>query len=641
MIKKYKPLLIILSLLPTIVYASNNDVLPLGVALIIEAFVSIHMALFVIYPISKMISNDVKKTFIMLFLIRVGILLFFDLFVSTGIAFLDFIAIFIGAFIVVPIMALITKKRPFINSHTLSVTKGSNNLVLKCANCKQDINVEDKFCPNCGMAISGNNIEVSESKSVVVKPDNFDPMFSLSENDLLETFLKKSMSKHKLNLKVGFLPKDINKRKIVLYMILSLLTFVLISLIFFHVGVIYYLIGLIILFIFYKKTSSYNFMNYLKREVKSRPGEEIDNIVLNVKNTVVKDSSKKYLIIGIISVFILSTIVYFKPHAIYEKNENGYTLRFYTAGLSNFTKVNINETHKGKNVTAIRGEVFKNMKFLKSIKLPDTITEIRGQVFLNNTALEEINIPNNLVYLGGSAFKNCKSLKEIKLPDSLEYIGGEAFKNAKSLEYINIPKNLKEIRGNTFENDSKLKEITIPDSVTRIGGHAFYGCRSLAKVELNESSNLKAIGSSAFRQCSSLYEITVPATTSINSRAFKESPTKVKRFGEIDYGSLINKNNYKYNSYEYLKVGEEVMISKYYKNSTMYLKEAKISLKNINVTENGNTFTLIYKDKNKTTEFKLDKTNSYKIVNDDFGAEISSKYILDNSTSISINTYFN
>ena len=95
---------------------------------------------------------------------------------------------------------------------------------------------------------------------------------------------------------------------------------------------------------------------------------------------------------------------------------------------------------------------------------------------------------------------------------------------------MKLSRNLTEIRGNTFENCYSLKEIAIPDKVTRIGGHAFYGNQSLSKVTLTENSKLTEIGSSAFRQCYKLKNIKIPIHTTVNDRAFKESPTKVSRF---------------------------------------------------------------------------------------------------------------
>ncbi len=633
--------LVLLSLLPSFVFASSSSSLNFGEAFLIENFMTIFMSVFVIYPIAKYCSKDgdVKSLFIKLSVIRYVLLIFFDLFISTDIALWDFMFVFIGAFIIVPIVAVANRKNSTITATPNNVFQ-SSNVKLACANCKTEIAIDDKFCPNCGMAIAGNNIEVSAYKKNIVTPNNFDSIYSKTEDQMLESFLQDEMKKAKIDSKTDLIPKDVLKRKNIMFIILGLLTFIFISMIFFHVGFIYCFIALIIIFIFYKKANSYNLMNFLKKEVKSRPQENISNIVMNVKLSFIKDSSKNILLGGFIAALLVSLIIYFKPHILYEKSENGYTVRFYTIGITNFTSVNIPEKYKGEDVVGVRGQVFKNMYTLRTVKLPNTITEIRGQAFENDILLNEINIPNNLTYLGGSAFKKCKSLKTLTLPDTLTYIGGEAFKNATSLKSITLPSSLKEIRGNTFENDKNLQEIKIPDTVTRIGGHAFYGCKKLSKVELSENSELNEIGSSAFRLCDSLKEITIPSLTSVNSRAFKESPTKVKRFGEIDYGSLVDENKHEYKTFMYIRVGETEKISSYQTDSKMYQTEATLTLKSINVTASGSEFTLEYKDSKTTKEFKLNKTVSNMEINDSLDVEVSASYNFSSSTSISLNVYY-
>ena len=211
---------------------------------------------------------------------------------------------------------------------------------------------------------------------------------------------------------------------------------------------------------------------------------------MNLKVNLVIDNTKSLLLFGIIIAILLPCIIFFKPRIFYEELDNGYSIRFYTLGITNNKVVNIPSTHNGKEVISIRGDVFSNMFFLESVTLPDTITEIRGKAFYNDINLKSINIPNSL----------------------------------------------SEIKGNTFENCKSLEEINIPSTVTRIGGHAFYGCSSLKRVEINSDSMLNEIGSSAFRRCSSLYSITIPRSTNVNSKAFKESPTTIHYFeDEYDY----------------------------------------------------------------------------------------------------------
>ena len=70
--------------------------MPILGAIVMEAFMSIHMSLFVLSPLSKIISKEnSQKIFWILFVIRVVILLFFDIFITPRIALFDFFAVFI------------------------------------------------------------------------------------------------------------------------------------------------------------------------------------------------------------------------------------------------------------------------------------------------------------------------------------------------------------------------------------------------------------------------------------------------------------------------------------------------------------------------------------------------------------------
>lgn len=79
------------------ILSNSSDSFPIFVALIMEAFMTIHMSLFVLWPLSDVISpSDSKAMFKKLFVGRILILLFFDFFVSTTIAYIDFFAVFVG-----------------------------------------------------------------------------------------------------------------------------------------------------------------------------------------------------------------------------------------------------------------------------------------------------------------------------------------------------------------------------------------------------------------------------------------------------------------------------------------------------------------------------------------------------------------
>ena len=526
-------------------YPSDDVDLPIWYLLVFEIF-STFFVVIAIKPIIKAIAKENSKSILwIIMIIRTIIIFHLAAINSPDIFILDF---FLSIFIYM-ILLLIGDVIPSDDlSKNIVIPPALTQVAgieLKCAKCNTPLKITDKVCPKCGEPFDGNNVVVSEKANakVTVPPKNaiipadFDSMYRLSEDELLTSFIDKELTKAGIDKSSKLIPVDVLKRKKVLNIIFSVLVFIYISLIFFHLKLSVYFIGLIILIIFFRLSRKYNLIKYLKKEIQARPSEKILNIVMNVKNNFVEDSSKRVFAIYLLIALLVPLIVFYKPIIIYEKADNGYAVRFYAFGLTNYKSVTIPEYYKNEKVVTLRGNTFSNMYFLESVVLPDSITEIRGQAFKNCRTLEEINIPKNVVYIGGGAFYEADSLKSIELPDTLEFLGGESFYGANSLEYVKLSSNLTEIRGDTFKYCSSLKEITIPDSVTRIGGHAFYGNTSLTNVYISENSKLNEIGSSAFRECYSLETITIPNDTYVNERAFKDSPTVIMKY--FDYGSSI------------------------------------------------------------------------------------------------------
>lgn len=554
---------------PFVVLASSGDSI-IGVALFIEAFVTIHMTVFVILPLSRLLPlEDSSKAFWMLFISRVVFLLFCDFFVTPNVFILDFLSVFIGAFIVVPIVAVAKRKDKIDNSskvndlildnndvqrtplvssisdEEIKVSEKKNEEVireaiknLKCPKCNEKLRPIDKFCPNCGVDVKKEvefQINNAGKQAPIIKkdyvlPTSFSNIYNSSENNILDEYIKIELENQKIDLNTNLMPLSTLKRKKVLSIIFSILVFIYISMIFFHFPLLTYIIGIIILIVFFVISRKFNLVKMIAKEIKARPTEKMDNIIINIVNSLTDDNLLTFKICSFLVAVFLPLMIFMTPKIFYEKQDDGYAVRFYAYGLLNYKSATIPEEHNGKKVIALRGNTFSNMYFLEKVTLPDTIKEIRGQTFKYDWKLTEVNMPKSLEYLGGGAFYNCISLKKISLPDTLTYMGGETFYNATSLEYVKLSRNLTEIRGNTFENCYSLKEIAIPDKVTRIGGHAFYGNQSLSKVTLTENSKLTEIGSSAFRQCYKLKNIKIPIHTTVNDRAFKESPTKVSRF---------------------------------------------------------------------------------------------------------------
>jgi len=431
--KYYYLLLISILLIPNIAYASTYDPIEISIYLFMELFVTIHMSIFVLLPISNIFSKDnTSKLFWKLFFIRIAILLIFDFFITPLIAIFDVFLIFIGAFLIIPICAVITKKSPFQknqlisnsfldeNNNTINSANGQPSL---CRNCNSPLKLGVKYCENCGT-------KVLNPLGKVMVPADFDNIYSLEEDKLIEEFIKKELVKAEIDVKSKLIPSNILKRKIVLNIIFSFLLFIYISMIFFHFPILTYVIGFIILLVYFTCTKKFNLTKYIKKQLKERPNEKISNIVMQNKTTFVKNDSIKVLLIGIIIAISLSLVIFKDPRIIYEKTDGGYAVRYYIFGLTNFTNATIPEEYNNEKVVSLRGNTFSNMFFLEKVTLPNTIKEIRGQAFKNCINLTDVNIPENLEYLGGGAFQDALKIKSIELPDTLTYLGGEAFSNA-------------------------------------------------------------------------------------------------------------------------------------------------------------------------------------------------------------------
>ena len=173
---KFKKILFILMLfIPMVVFAEEEDEffnMSIPMALGMEAFVTIHMSVFVLIPLSNLLSRgNSKGLFWILFLARIAVLVYCDFYVSTAIATVDFFAVFAGAFVIVPILSAITKKDPYgsLNSYSKfekMMEKEKKNLASfngverRCARCYMLVNAFDKKCPKCGYELNENNVMI-------------------------------------------------------------------------------------------------------------------------------------------------------------------------------------------------------------------------------------------------------------------------------------------------------------------------------------------------------------------------------------------------------------------------------------------------------------------------------------------------
>ena len=395
---------------PFVVLASSGDSI-IGVALFIEAFVTIHMTVFVILPLSRLLPlEDSSKAFWMLFISRVVFLLFCDFFVTPNVFILDFLSVFIGAFIVVPIAAVAKRKDKIDNSskvndlildnndvqrtplvssisdEEIKVSEKKNEEVireaiknLKCPKCGEKLRPIDKFCPNCGADVKKDvefQINNAGKQAPIIKkeyvlPTSFSNIYSSSESNILDEYIKIELENQKIDLNTKLVPLSILKRKKVLSVIFSILVFIYISMIFFHFPLLTYIIGIIILIMFFVISRKFNLVKMIAKEIKARPTEKMDNIISNTVNSLTEDNLLTFKICSFLVAVFLPLMLFMTPKIFYEKQGDGYAVRFYAYGLLNYKSATIPEEHNGKKVIALRGNTFSNMYFLEKVTLPE------------------------------------------------------------------------------------------------------------------------------------------------------------------------------------------------------------------------------------------------------------------------------
>lgn len=554
-----------LYLFPITVFAKNmqDSFMPIPIALFVEAFVSVHMSLFVLKPLAELFANEEKRgqLFWTMFIIRAVFLIIMNFF-TTFIAVIDFLGVFIGAMVIVPIATLI--KKPQIIKETLNpssntLTSSSVQITTKtiCPNCKIELPIGSKFCSNCGTPISENNpvaSNISSNKTIQIankvkcpkcgnemalgnvrcvkcgtlieekdiltsdviledvtngNPLNLteyeDYLTDVSESNSLKSLITRELTKND-DYKSKTLPL-IEKRKTILTFIYTIIIFIITTIFFlYHSKNLNYInsIGLVITIIYIIIYKNYNLVSHLAKEVKSRPDEKINYIISSTLSGTIntKKRNNTLRLAFIIAVLMIQVGIYREPHLIFEKYNEGYAVRYYTYGILKKDKeLTIPSHYKGKQIISIRGDVFENLSSLEKVNLPETLQEIRG-----------------------GAFKYCKNLSE-----------------------INIPSKITEIRGNTFEGCTKLYTIKIPEGVTRIGGSAFRDCTNLTEVEIPKT--VTEIGSSAFRN-TKISRVCLSINTYVNERAFKETYPSI---GYYENGCVEQYDNdqYGYNNNYY------------------------------------------------------------------------------------------
>ena len=218
-----------------------------------------------------------------------------------------------------------------------------------------------------------------------------------------------------------------------------------------------------------------------------------------------------------------------------------------------------------RGAEAIEGNLFRNNRDLRGIRLPDGLKRIGSGVFQGCENLREIVIPDSVTDIGFAVFLGCRSLPPVVIGKNVVRIGGGAFsgtgcklvvpddhpnfkfedgilysKDGKELlscvtvpdggrvvvppgvkiapyafascpglTEVLLPVGVKTIREGAFSCCTGLKHVEMPDSVTEIGNSAFEECEQLEEIVIPEG--VTEIGESAFALCSRLKRVALPS----------------------------------------------------------------------------------------------------------------------------------
>ena len=506
--KKNKWLILMILLIPLMVFAKESDASMIPFAYMWEAFCSLHVYYMVIKPLSNLLINKGHSEWKAwkLMVIRILFLLVVTP-IFPNIFLVEFFAMFILAFIMgISTTANVFKGEVIMNNTTdgnvicpkckivnkptslycaecgAALVRGAGTVTepLKCPKCSAVLIENAKFCKYCGENVEKITAKVDEQIpfSAAGKPVDksvFDPaLINGSEDSAILSIIKKELSKnpdsHGKTLSV------LEKRKKIMTVIYAVILFIIISIfMFYHTyGGLFLLIGIVGTIIFISVLSKFNIEKYLVKETKKRPDEKISYIVSSVlQGTREKNIIDRVVPIGLVLLVIGACLyLYSEPHMIFEKQSDGYAVRYYTYGIFKNDKIiKVPSKHNGMNVIGIRGDTFKNVYTVYEVVLPSTIKEIRGGAFQNCTNLESINLPEGIDEIHGSTFEGCSNLRSIIIPKGVTRIGGSAFRDCYNLSEVTIPVSVGEIGSSAFRN-TKINKVCISNS-TYVNERAF------------------------------------------------------------------------------------------------------------------------------------------------------------------------
>ena len=167
--------------------------------------------------------------------------------------------------------------------------------------------------------------------------------------------------------------------------------------------------------------------------------------------------------------------------------------------MSTAPDVVVPDTINGKPVTALSGNAFSGMEYIRTVQLPETLSSIDGWMFNGCKYMTSCNIPDSVSSIGDGAFFECYALESLTIPARVTSIGENAFGWNKALTTLTIPGTVKTVSSMAFHDCKNLTEVTIENGVQTLGDQVFSGCEKLKSVYF--PSSIEKIGENLFLHC--------------------------------------------------------------------------------------------------------------------------------------------
>lgn len=121
--------------------------------------------------------------------------------------------------------------------------------------------------------------------------------------------------------------------------------------------------------------------------------------------------------------------------------------------------------YKGKQVTAIKAEAFKNNETIVTVSFPSALVSVADGAFKSCHNLTKAVLPDTVTTIGASAFADCTSLASFEIPPLVKVISARAAQGHK-YDFIALPEGVTVIEPYAFA--SHVSEIVLPVSLKRI-----------------------------------------------------------------------------------------------------------------------------------------------------------------------------